>query len=90
MKIGAKIIIIIVENREHYYFIIIYKYKEVCYPYSLIRCLLQLLTLMSGLVTIRFMQKPIDILSNTSYITHKPSLRSAAFVMPFLQESFNS
>ncbi len=43
-KIRAKITIIIVENREHYYFIIICKCKEVCYPYFLIRCWLQLLT----------------------------------------------
>ncbi len=50
-KICAKITIIVVENRLPHYFINV---KKCRYPYSLIRCWLQLLTPMSGLVTIRY------------------------------------
>ncbi len=65
-KIRAKITIIIAENREPYYFIIIYiiNVKKSHYPYSLIRCWLQLLTPMSSLVTIRSM---MEILLMTIY-----------------------
>ncbi len=56
-KIRAKITIIVVKNKEPHYFIIIYKCKEV--PLSLFsyQMWLQLLTPMSGLVTIRSMVK---------------------------------
>ncbi len=51
-KILAKITIIVVENREPSLFINV---KKSHYPYSLIRCWPQLLTPMSGLITIKSM-----------------------------------
>ncbi len=53
-KIRAKITIIVVENGEPYIILLLFiNVKKSRYPYSLIRCWLQLLTAMSGLVTIR-------------------------------------
>ncbi len=43
-KVRAKITIIVLENREPYCFIIIFKYKQVSFPYFLIRCWFQLLS----------------------------------------------
>ncbi len=57
-KIRAKITIIVEENREPIILLLFINVKKSRYPYSFIRCWLQLLTLMSGLVTIRSTKKP--------------------------------
>ncbi len=57
-KVGAKITVIVVENGNIIILLLFVNVKKSHYPYFLIRCWLQLLTLMRSLVTIRSMETP--------------------------------